>query len=130
MGAVMAVLGITLPTFVLVFLLSLFYSKFENHPKIEAALKGVHGAIIALIMIAAYKMAKISLFDKATAAIAVITLGLLLFTPIHPLALIVGGIASGIVLIKSKRRMGMEARTEKDTSPAPRQELQFPEYYI
>jgi len=129
-GALMAVLGITLPTFAIVFLLSLFYTKFDNNPKIEAALKGVQGAIIALILIAAFKMAKSSLFDKSTYVIAFLALGLLIFTPLHPLFIIAGSIIAGMVIVSAKEQLGLSVRTEKNMTLTPQQELPFPEYYI
>ncbi|WP_310735625.1 chromate transporter [Cohnella herbarum] len=129
-GACMAVLGITLPTFAIVFLLSVFYLHFENNPKIAAALKGIHGAIIALILLAAFKMVKTSIFDKATTVIEIAALGVLLFTSIHPIYVIAGGVLAGILIVGAKERTGMKVRTEKETTPASDQQLLFPEYYI
>ena len=47
--------------------------------------KGIHAAVIALIVVAAYRMAKSAIFDKATAATALVVLVVLLFTGINPL---------------------------------------------
>lgn len=129
-GATAAVVGITLPTFLIVFLLSLFYSIFEHNEKIAAALKGIQGAIIALIMIAAYKMAKTSLFDLSTKLVAAAALGALIFTPIHPLFIILGGIGAGMILIGAKEKLGMNANTEKRVQQQATKELIYPEYYI
>ncbi|WP_372339194.1 chromate transporter [Cohnella sp. WQ 127256] len=129
-GACMAVLGITLPTFAIVYLLSVFYLYFENNHKIAAALKGIHGAIIALILLAAYKMAKTSLLDISTTVMAIAALGVLLFTSIHPIFIIAGGILFGILIVKVKELMRMKVRTVKETTQSTEQQLLFPEYYI
>lgn len=129
-GAMAAVIGITLPTFIIVFLLSLFYSFFENNEKIAAALKGIQGSIIALIIIAAYKMAKTSLFDVSTKVVAAVAFAALIFTPIHPLFIILGGIGAGMILIGAKEKLGMKANTEKMERQHGTKELIYPEYYI
>ncbi|MBP1991978.1 chromate transporter [Paenibacillus eucommiae] len=128
-GACMAVLGITLPTFVIVFLLSIFNHYFEHNHKIAAALKGIHGAIVALILIAGYKMAKTSLLDKTTIAIVIAALGLLLLTSIHPITVLASGLV-GILLVKVKELLGLKVQMEKTPEPSSEQQLVFPEYYI
>ncbi|RKP57421.1 chromate transporter [Cohnella endophytica] len=128
-GACMAVLGITLPTFAIVYLLSVFYLNFDNNPKIIAALKGIHGAIIALILLAAFKMVKTSLIDVSTTVIVAAALAVMLFTSIHPLFIIASGIVAGILLVNGKELLGMKVRTEPETSRPSDQQL-FPEYYI
>lgn len=128
-GAIAAVLGITFPTFVIVCCLSILGMMFRDIPKVEAAFKGIHAAIIALILVAAYRMAKASILDIATLTIAGISVVLLLFTSIHSLVLIIGGMAAGMTIISVKRILGWSIRTEK----SPRlngQEAHDPEYYI
>ncbi|MUG66374.1 chromate transporter [Paenibacillus sp. 7541] len=128
-GAVVAVAAITLPTFIIVSLLSLLSMVFKDHVKVIAALKGVHAAVIALIIVAAFKMWKSSILDTPTLLIAAGTVALLLFTPIHSFYLILGGPIAGIAVVQLKRRAGMKVRTEKQQAEEKR-ELHFPEYYI
>lgn len=130
LGAIAAVAGITLPTFAIVFLLGIGYSTFEHNAKVAAALQGIHGAVIALIAAAAYKMAKTSLFDKATVGVAAIALLLLLWMRLHPAILMLMGIAAGVVIVRMKERMGMRAATEKTTPSGMSGEPIYPEYYI
>lgn len=128
-GAVTAVTAITLPTFVIVFLLSILSYIFKDNAKVAAALKGIHAAVVSLIIIAAFKMWKSSVLDAATLVIAGIAVVLLLFTGIHSFYLILGGPIAGIVVVLIKRKCGMTLRTEK-TRTDEKQELHFPEYYI
>lgn len=129
LGAIMAVVGITLPTFVIVFCLSIFGMMFKDVPKVEAALKGVHAAIVALILIAAYKMFKSSIFDVSTLIIAGMCIAILLFTSVHSLYLVLGGPIVGVLVIAIKAALGMNTATEK--LPAKRkQDMTYPEYYI
>ena len=57
---------------------------FRDQPKVEAALKGMHGAVIALIAVAAYRMAKHAFFDATTTITALATVSVMLFTGVHP----------------------------------------------
>ncbi|WP_341280410.1 chromate transporter [Paenibacillus sp. FSL H8-0537] len=126
-GAVIAIVGITLPTLLLVLLLGLFMRVFGDHPKLVAALKGINGAVIALMVMAAYRMARAALFDIATTFVAVVTLTVLLFTAINPIYVVMAGLLGGIVFTKGKELLGMKVLTEKATVRRSSSEI---EYYI
>ncbi|WP_044477948.1 chromate transporter [Paenibacillus antibioticophila] len=128
-GALVAVIAITLPTFLIVFLLSYLSFMFKDHGKVQAALKGIHAAVVALIIVAAKKMWKTAILDAATLILAAVSLILLLFTGIHSFYLILGGPIIGILVVLFKQKRGMSVKTEK-TRPEQHHELQFPEYYI
>lgn len=126
-GAIAATLGITLPTFIIVFALSAFYSLFQHEPKVQAAFKGIHGAIIGLIAVAAYKMGKSALFDRTTVVVAVCTLIVLLLTGINPTIMILIGLGIGVVIVRVKKLLGLSVRTEKEYHDQPQPVI---EYYI
>lgn len=102
-GAVAATVGITLPTFLIVFILSSIYSVFQHEPKVQAAMKGIHGAIIGLIAVAAYNMAKNALFDRTTITIAAVSLIVLMVTSINPTFMILIGLVLGMIIISVKK---------------------------
>lgn len=128
-GAVAAVIAITLPTFLIVFILSGLRLIFKDNVKVEAALKGIHAAVVALIIVAAGKMWKASVLDAVTLVLAAVSLALLLFTQIHPFYLILGGLTAGVLVVLYKKKRGMSVVTEKARTEE-RRDLQFPEYYI
>jgi chromate transporter len=113
-GAIAATLGITLPTFIIVFALSAFYSLFQHEPKVQAAFKGIHGAIIGLIAVAAYKMGKSALFDRTTIVVAICTLIVLLLTGMNPTFMILIGLVIGVVIVRVKKLLGLTVQTEKE----------------
>ncbi|MFC5649960.1 chromate transporter [Paenibacillus solisilvae] len=129
-GAVTAILGITMPTFLIVLALGLVYLQIDEHPKAVAAMQGIHGAILALILVSAYKMAKSSLFDKSTVAIFICTLALLTMTSFNPVIAIAGGIVCGIACVALKSVLGMKVRTEKERSTSSQNDPLYLEYYI
>ncbi|OWA36617.1 chromate transporter [Saccharibacillus sp. O16] len=128
-GALAAVIGITLPTTAIVLLLSLAYSLFQGNPKVEAALKGIHAGVVALILLAGWKMVRSSLFDGLTYALCALALGLLLFTPLHSIWLILGGPLVGAVVVGVRRMKQLDIHTEPEKQADEPDEL-LPEYYI
>lgn len=107
-GAVAAVIGITLPTFLIVMILSMVYAFLQSYPKMQAIMEGIHAAIVGLIAVAAYKMAKSSIFDKMTLFTAVATVLVLLFLPISPILVIGSGFVAGIAVVFLKQKWGMK----------------------
>ncbi|SDO11704.1 chromate transporter [Paenibacillus sp. yr247] len=114
-GAVAAVIGITLPTFFIVMMLSMIYTFLQNYPKMQAIMEGIHAAIVGLIAAAAFKMAKSSIIDKMTLFAAVSTVVVLLFIPISPILIILFGLLIGITVVFLKQKWGMK-------DPIPRKE--------
>jgi len=130
LGAIIAIAGITLPTFFIVCVLSAVYSQLAGEPKVIAAMKGIHGAVIALILVAAYRMAKNAIFDKTTAITAVIILITLLVAKINPVYMILVGLIIGFIYLPVKQLLGFHIRTEKDNLKYADEESNYPEYYI
>lgn len=130
-GAAAAVVGITLPTFVIVFLLSLGFSQVDDYPKVTAAFQGIQGAIVALIILSAYNMGKSSVVDRTTLATAVCTVVLLLVFHLSPFALIVIGLVIGHLLILIKNKLGVVVRFNHEAAAAAKSKgYKYADYYI
>jgi len=127
-GAIMAIIGITLPTFIIVLGLSFLYISIEGHPKVEAAMKGIKAAVIALILTAAYRMAKNALFDTFTVMIMLAALAVLIFTAISPVYVVIAGLFIGLIGAGIKKLFGMDLAIEK-RRPNKREIAEL-EYYI
>ncbi|MDP5274820.1 chromate transporter [Chengkuizengella axinellae] len=125
-GAIAAMAGVMLPTFMIVIVLSIFFLRVQNHPKVEAAFIAIRATIVALITYAAIKIGKISIIDKSTVVLAILTVVTMYFVHIHPIALILFGgiIGIGIILIKQKR--GKRIHFEKEEQ----QRYKYTDYYI
>lgn len=128
-GAIAAMIGITLPTFLIVFILGLFYSMFEDQPKVQAAFQGIKGAVIGLIAVAAYRMGKNSLFDWTTSLLGAAALIILLLTGLNPIFLILAGLLIGLIIIRIKKILGLQIRTEKKRKDTQKSQA-YIEYYI
>lgn len=69
-GAIVAMIGVLLPTFCIVVLLSLFFLQVQNHPKVEATFVSIRATIVALITYAAYKIGRIAHNPLVTSVLA------------------------------------------------------------
>ncbi|OXS76592.1 chromate transporter [Domibacillus enclensis] len=106
-GAAAATIGVMIPTFSIVAVLSFFYLFFSTHPKVEAAFEGIRPAVVALIVYAAWKMRRSAIVDKTTFIVAASAFVCLLFLHLHPVLVIVLGALSGVLLIGARDRLGM-----------------------
>lgn len=105
-GAITAVIGITIPTFLIVLMLSMLYAWLEHFPKMQALMEGIHASIIGLIAAAAYKMAKSSIYDRLTLYIAAGTVTVMLVVQVSPLVLIALGVVVGLIATYLKNKWG------------------------
>lgn len=129
-GAIVSVAGITLPTLIIVIALSFLYSQIHDHPKVIAAMKGIHYGIVALILAAAYRMIRTSVFDTATAIVTIAAVCVLVMTHTYPTLIIACGIFGGIAVVKGKELAGLQVKTERSVPRRGSPEDFYPEYYI
>ena len=99
-GALTATLGMMIPTFFLVIMLSLLFLSVRDNPLVEAAFKGIRPAVVALIVYAAVTTARSSIRDKIGLVILAAAVGLLVILHMHPVVMIVAGMVSGIIIKK------------------------------
>ncbi|MFM1654217.1 chromate transporter [Brevibacillus sp. B_LB10_24] len=102
-GALVAAAGITVPSSGIVIALAALFMGFKDHPYVQSALRGIHSAIVALILLAAIKTLKTSITDKLTFGLAAVSLLTLLFFSLHPIDNLLFGIASGCFLYLKRK---------------------------
>ncbi|WP_240689338.1 chromate transporter [Ammoniphilus sp. YIM 78166] len=112
-GALAATVGIILPTFIIILILTTLFLSVQHSPLVQAAFLGIRPAIVALILYAAYRTAKTSILDKTTAAVAGIVLLILLLSSIHPMFVILFGGLIGALFFKkeppeNKRKLDLD----------------------
>ena len=97
-GAVLALLGLILPSAVALLILLGFVSLVKDNPMVESMLRGLRPVVAAMLAYAAWDMAPGALKGYKTVTIGVAALALMLLTPIHPALLIVAGAVVGTAL--------------------------------
>jgi chromate transporter len=112
-GAIAAMMGMIIPTFVIVIVLALLFVFFQTNHYVLAALNGIRPVIVALIASAAYKMSKTSLIDKTCWIICLICVTVLLVCPdINIIVVILSGAFIGIAIMKVKKMFSTSVKTE------------------
>ena len=97
-GATVALLGLILPSAVVLLVLLGFVSMVKDNPIVGSMLKGLRPVVVAMLAYAAWDMAPNALKGYKTVVIAIAALSLMIFTPIHPALIIVAGAIVGTAL--------------------------------
>ena len=102
LGAVSAVLGVVLPSFVIILIIAYLLLQGKEAPWLQDFFKGVAPAVIALILGAGIKMGKGILKTPFDFILLGIGLILMVFTPTHPVFIILLGSLAGFFYLKRK----------------------------
>jgi chromate transporter len=97
-GAIVATLGVILPSFLIITLIAIFFSKFQNAPAVEAVFSGIRPAIVGLISFAAVKVSKTSIVDRTGLILALLSIFLVVIFDVQPIFIILGGAAIGLAI--------------------------------
>jgi len=96
-GSLFSLLGAIIPSFLIILVIAVFLWHYRGNYLVQAAFLGIRPVIFALIVSAIFKLGK-DLFKKYRAVIlfAAFLSGLIVFN-IHPIAVITGGAALGLL---------------------------------
>lgn len=94
-GSIIATLGVVLPSFIIILIISLFFTNVAQLGSIQAFLHGVQSAIISLILFSAISFKKESIEDKLNWIILIISLISMILFHINPIIIIFIGIIIG-----------------------------------
>ncbi|WP_462410859.1 chromate transporter [Neobacillus sp. Marseille-QA0830] len=124
-GALAAMIGVSLPTFIIVLALGIGYFFIHGNPKLEAAFVSIRVTIVAIIVYAAIQTARTAIFDKTTFLIMLAGVMALFF--IHPVLAIILGAIAGMASIFTKRKLGLEVQLKHEKAKDP---ANNPDYFM
>jgi chromate transporter len=125
-GALAAMIGVSLPTFLIVLSLGVSYLYIQDNPKLEAAFISIRVTIVAIIAYAAMKIAKTAIVDKTTFCIMIA--GVLALFFIHPIVAVFLGALTGIIAANIKRKMGWDNKELKQEKKEDH--TNYPDYFM
>ena len=96
-GALVAALGIVLPSFLIITLVAMMFTRLQDQPLVQAFFQGVRPGIVAMIAYAAFRMSHHVLRGKFSQVLALIAIIMILFLRVHPIGAIVAGGVAGAV---------------------------------
>lgn len=101
-GAVVAVLGAVVPSFMIILIIAMFFNNFSNNAVVEQIFAGVRPAVVALIVYALVKLTKSVGITKINIIIAIAALVLILFANMHPIPVIIMAGLAGLLIFNRK----------------------------
>jgi len=96
-GALLATLGIFLPSFIFVAITSPQIPRMRRSPWLGALLDGVNASSLGLMAAVTWRLGRASLIDIPTAVVCVVALVMLVRFKVNPTWLIIAGVAAGLL---------------------------------
>lgn len=95
-GSVACAVGNVLPSVLIILLIALFFQQFKGHDFIENVFKGIRPAVVALILVPTFKMARTAKVNRYNVWIPIATALLIWMLGVSPIYVIMAGIIGGI----------------------------------
>ncbi len=97
-GALVASLGVLLPSLLIILFISAFFFKYSRHPLMKKIFSGIRPVVTGLIFSAGLLIAKEVIFEIRTLIVFLALLVLIKFVKIHPIMLIVLAAGGGVIV--------------------------------
>ncbi|NLV89645.1 MAG: chromate transporter [Tissierellia bacterium] len=99
-GALTAVLGTILPSFLIILAIATFFYQFRNYAIIDKIFLGIRPAVVALILSAVYKLMRKTKFGYKRLLISLAALLAIVFLDISPIYLVIAGGVGAVIYNK------------------------------
>ena len=102
-GAVFAACGAALPSFIIILLIALFFQKFAENSIVRRIFMGVRPAVVALIMVPVFNLAKSAGVTLKTVWVCVAVALAVWLLKISPVYVVLIAVLCGVLLSKKER---------------------------
>ncbi|MBE6047266.1 MAG: chromate transporter [Clostridium sp.] len=102
LGQIMAILGVTIPSFSIILFIAAFFMRFRENYYVNLAFKGISAAVPMLVLVGVVSMAKKVERNLENILICVISLFLLVVLNVNPIYVTIGGAIYGIIFMRKK----------------------------
>ena len=113
LGGIVATLGVVLPSFIIICIISLFYEKFIEIEVIRWAFLGIKAGVAALILFAGIKILKKSPHNLFSFAIMLLAIEISLFTTVKTFWIILAGLIIGVIFYSILNHYEAKNKTEE-----------------
>ncbi len=111
-SGIIASLGVVFPSLVIILLIAIIFSRFRNNPWVEAAFMGIRPAVVALLIVPVFKMAKTARITWSNVWIPIVSTALIVYGITPALIILVAGIA-GFIYGAIKKDEQQELKKDK-----------------
>ncbi|MCR5151784.1 MAG: chromate transporter [Prevotella sp.] len=94
-GALSCSLGTALPSFIIILLIAVFFHRFQDNKVVAAMFRGIRPAVVALIAVPTFNLAKSAKINKYTVWIPVISALLIWLLHVNPIYIIIAAVVCG-----------------------------------
>lgn len=102
MGAILALLGVVLPSFLIILVIAAFFMQFRNNYYVNAAFMGISAAVPMLVLIGALSLSKGLKKELRTGVTIIIAVIALSVFKLNPILVIIISAVYGIVFLREK----------------------------
>ncbi|RQD77470.1 MAG: chromate transporter [Candidatus Syntrophonatronum acetioxidans] len=99
-GSLAAVAGASLPSFMVILAIAMFFIELQDYPPVQAVLQGIRPAVAALIAAAIFKIGKPIVTNLKSFVFVILFLALSLALDLHPILIIIMGALTGLVFYR------------------------------
>ena len=96
-GALAASFGTALPSFLIILVIAMFFQQFKDNAVVAAMFKGIRPAVVALIAVPTFNLAKQAKLNKFTLWIPVVSALLIWLMGVSPIWIIIAAGAGGYI---------------------------------
>ncbi len=96
-GAVTATIGVILPSFLMITIIAMFFSKIQDAPAVKAVFSGIKPAIVCLMSLATARMAKLFIVDRTSLILSILSVIAVVFFNIQAIFMILIGASVGLI---------------------------------
>ncbi len=104
-GAVFAACGAAVPSFVIILGIALFFRKFAENPLVRRMFLGLRPAVVALIMVPVFTLAKTARVTYKTVWVCMLSAVAVWLLHISPVYVVLAGIIGGMLLGIKRRKL-------------------------
>ena len=102
-GGILCALGTALPSFLIILLIAMFFRHFKENPYVAAIFRGIRPAVVALIAVPTFNLAKKANLNRRTIWIPVASALLIWLLGVSPILIILVAGLSGFLVGRKKK---------------------------
>ena len=100
LGSVVATLGVTLPSFIIMSIIFLTINKFRESNAVKVSIRGIRPVVLALVLAAVVTIGKGAIIDYKSVIIAIIAFILVRVKKLNPILIMAVGFVAGVFIYR------------------------------
>ncbi|MBU3175392.1 chromate transporter [Clostridium estertheticum] len=101
-GAIIGLLGVVLPSFFIILLISIFFMRFREYYYVNLIFKGISAAVPVLVLIAVVSLSKSLKKSYANLIVILVSIASILFFKVNPVIVILLSALYGVIFLGKK----------------------------